>query len=49
MFRCSANCCDNQNYSQDEMQRCLDRCAQPAMKADNYMKEQMQDLEVGRQ
>ena len=46
MFRCSASCCDNKNSSQQEMQRCLENCAHPAIKADKFMQDQMQDMQV---
>ncbi len=49
MFRCSANCCDNTSLSQNEMQRCLENCSTPAMKADKFMQEQMQDMQVNDQ
>ncbi|CAF0888015.1 unnamed protein product [Brachionus calyciflorus] len=45
MFRCSATCCDNTSTSQNDLQRCLETCAQPAMKADRFMQEQMQDMQ----
>ena len=45
MFRCSANCCDNKSVSQGELQRCLEKCSVPAMKADKFMQEQIQDIQ----
>merc|ERR1719468_628379 len=45
MFRCSANCCDNQSLSQTDMQRCLETCSAPAQKADQYMQGEMQDMQ----
>ena len=45
MFRCSAHCCDDTSTSSNDMQRCLERCAAPAMKADKFMQEQMQDIQ----
>lgn len=46
MFRCSAKCCDDTKISQNEIQRCLDKCSGPAIKADKFMQEQMQDMQV---
>ena len=45
MFRCSANCCDNRSSSQAELSRCLEACSIPAMKADKFMQEQIQDIQ----
>jgi len=45
MFRCSAHCCDNKDSSQQEIQRCLDKCSGPALKADKFMQEQMQEMQ----
>jgi hypothetical protein len=32
MYRCSAKCCDDVVSSQNEFQRCTERCSQPALK-----------------
>ena len=32
--------------SQNDLQRCLNNCSEPAVKADKFMQEQMQDLQV---
>lgn len=45
MFRCNAACCDNTSLSIDDLQRCLENCSRPALNADNYIKQEMQDLE----
>ncbi len=46
MYRCSALCCDDVSSSQNDFQRCTDKCSQPALKADKFMQEQMQDIQV---
>ena len=32
MYRCSAKCCDDLGSSQNEFQRCTERCSQPVLK-----------------
>lgn len=46
MFSCSLNCSTDTSSSQEEYQRCLEKCAQPSMRADKFMQEQMQDMQV---
>ncbi|RMZ92932.1 hypothetical protein BpHYR1_042216 [Brachionus plicatilis] len=45
MFRCNANCCDNPNISQTDLERCLETCSHPAVKAQQFMNQQMQEIQ----
>lgn len=46
MFRCNANCCDDPSLSQYNLERCLETCSNPAVKAQQFMNQQMQEIQV---
>lgn len=47
MHRCSAKCCENQTASIDDVQRCVESCAGPLTKAQNYMQQEVENFQVG--
>lgn len=46
-FQCSANCCRDQQSSQNVVQQCLAGCMQPVLDAEKNLQEEVQQLQVG--
>lgn len=42
MHRCSAKCCDNPNYSLEQVQQCVERCSSSLTQAQNYVQKEME-------
>jgi hypothetical protein len=46
MHRCSVKCCENTTASIDDVQRCVEACAMPLSKAQNYMQQEVENFQV---
>ena len=46
MFRCGAKCCDDTSSSVEEIQRCIERCAEPLSKSQTFIQNEMQNFQV---
>ncbi|XP_052100598.1 protein FAM136A-like [Mytilus californianus] len=45
MFKCGAKCCENTSGSVEEVQRCIERCAEPLTKCQTYIQNEMQQFQ----
>ena len=46
MYRCSANCCDNQSYAMEDAQHCVEKCSQPLQASQEFIGQEMQSFQV---
>lgn len=46
MFKCGAKCCENTSGSVEEVQRCIERCAEPLTKCQTHIQNEMQQFQV---
>ena len=45
-FLCSAKCCEDQQYSQEVMQKCIQSCMRPMMEAEQSLKSEVEQFQV---
>lgn len=46
MHRCAASCCDDQSSSMEAVQRCMEVCQTPLMKAQHLLESEMNDFQA---
>ncbi|VDO03979.1 unnamed protein product [Rodentolepis nana] len=45
-FGCGKKCCDNREYSTEQVQSCIERCEQPVASAQNLVQGELTTLQV---
>ena len=48
MYLCSAKCCENDNYSMDDVQNCIDKCNSPVTQAQSFMQNELSNFQVSK-
>ncbi|XP_074641576.1 protein FAM136A-like [Tubulanus polymorphus] len=45
MYRCSTKCCEDNYYSMEDVQRCLEQCSRPVQSAQQYIQGEMENFQ----
>ncbi|XP_018328812.1 protein FAM136A [Agrilus planipennis] len=45
MHRCAIKCCENDSYSVEKVQRCVETCSLPLQNAQNYVQKELEQLQ----
>lgn len=45
-FKCSTRCCENANWTSEDVQNCLTRCQAPVQEAQNFLEGELNNYQV---
>ena len=46
MHQCSVQCCANETYKAEDVQRCCERCAEGPTQVQHYMQQELESFQV---